>query len=75
MLNQQHVDHCQHIFESGNLTNYEARMVAEVKLYWVIYKKCCPQSHPVDLPEAKLALKNWRKEWASLFGEFLQSLW
>ncbi|KAJ9269984.1 hypothetical protein DTO212C5_3954 [Paecilomyces variotii] len=69
MLNQQHVDHCQYIFENGNLTNYEARMVAEVKLYWVIYKKCCPQSHLVDLPEAELALKNWRKEWASLFDE------
>ncbi|KAJ6007259.1 hypothetical protein N7540_011235 [Penicillium herquei] len=44
MLNQKHIDACQEVFEHGSLTNYEARMVAEVKLYWVIYEKCCPQN-------------------------------
>ncbi|OAA76221.1 hypothetical protein LEL_05905 [Akanthomyces lecanii RCEF 1005] len=69
MLNQDHVDRCSHLLETGSLKNYEARMVAEVKLYWVIYTKCCPQSNRVDLQDARVALQNWKKEWASLFDE------
>ncbi|KAJ5614883.1 hypothetical protein N7528_008537 [Penicillium herquei] len=69
MLNQKHIDACQEVFEHITLTNFEARMVAEVKLYWVIYEKCCPQSEQVDLSKAKSALKAWRTEWASLFNE------
>lgn len=69
MLNQSHVDRCSHLLETGSLKNYEARMVAEVKLYWVIYTKCCPQSNRVDLQDARSALQSWKKDWASLFDE------
>ncbi|KAJ5618755.1 hypothetical protein N7510_002739 [Penicillium lagena] len=67
ILTQAHVDRCHLLVESGNLRNYEARMVAEVKLYWVIYEKCCGLR--VNLSDAKLALQNWKKQWASLFDE------
>lgn len=69
MLNQDHVDRCSHLLETGSLQNYEARMVAEVKLYWFIYTKCCPPNNQVDLQDAKVALQNWKKEWAGLFEE------
>lgn len=68
MLTQDHIDRCHHFLENGDLKNYEARMVAEVKLYWVIYNKCCPQGHPVNLQDTKMALQDWKKEWAKLFG-------
>ncbi|KAJ5110180.1 hypothetical protein N7532_002825 [Penicillium argentinense] len=67
VLTQSHIDRCRIFLESGNLENYEARMVAEVKLYWVIYEKCCGRR--IDLAEAKLALQSWKDQWASLFDE------
>jgi hypothetical protein len=69
MLTQEHIDRCSHLLENGSLKNYEARMVAEVKLYWVIYTKCCPQGYQVDLQDAKLSLQDWKKDWANLFGD------
>lgn len=69
MLNQDHVDRCSHLLETGSLKNYEARMVAEVRLYWVMYTKCSPQNNQVDLHDAKAALQHWKKEWANLFDE------
>lgn len=69
LLTQEHIDRCHNLLENGRLKNYEARMVAEVKLYWVIYEKCCPQGRKIDLSDAKFALQNWRNQWAGLFGE------
>ncbi|OAA58224.1 Major facilitator superfamily domain, general substrate transporter [Cordyceps fumosorosea ARSEF 2679] len=69
MLRQEHVDRCSLLVETGSLQNYEARMVAEVKLYWVMYTKCCPQSGEVDVRDCKVALRNWKTEWAGLFDE------
>ena len=73
MLTQEHVDKCQIPLENGRFKNYEARMVAEVKLYWVIYTKCCPQDHQVDLSNAKLSLHKWKEDWTSLFGALFHS--
>lgn len=53
--------------EADHVTNYEARMTAEVKLYWIIYQQCCGRQ--VDLNETKLALQGWQQEWAALFSE------
>ncbi|ATY64959.1 C6 finger domain [Cordyceps militaris] len=69
LLRQEHVDRCAHPAGTGSLGNYEARMVAEVKLYWVMYTECCPQTGPVDVQAAKAALQDWKREWASLFEE------
>lgn len=42
-------------------------MVAEVKLYWLIYEKCSgPQG---NLAETKLALQSWLQDWVDLFSE------
>ncbi|KAJ5600594.1 hypothetical protein N7450_001661 [Penicillium hetheringtonii] len=68
MLSQEHVDKCQIPLGNGSFKNYEARMVAEVKLYWVIYTKCCPQDQQVDLSDAKLSLQDWKEDWKNLFG-------
>lgn len=67
LLNQEQIDRCVRFIESDNITNYEARMVAEVNLYWVIYRNCCGSD--IKLPETKIALQNWRQEWTKLFGK------
>jgi hypothetical protein len=54
--------------ESDEITNFEGRMVAEVKLYWIIYEKCCGPH--VDLTEMKANLQAWKQDWATLFGGF-----
>ncbi|PLB52112.1 hypothetical protein P170DRAFT_453613 [Aspergillus steynii IBT 23096] len=67
MLNDTQIDQCARLVESDNVTNYEARMVAEVKLYWIIYQQCCGSQ--IDLPEVKHALQNWQHEWHALFAQ------
>lgn len=67
MLNRMQLGRCRQILDSDRATNFEARMVAEMELYWVIYQKCT--SAPVDLPEAQASLNSWKKEWITLFGE------
>ncbi|KAH6647169.1 hypothetical protein BKA67DRAFT_581868 [Truncatella angustata] len=67
VLNQAHIDRCVKLIDSSEVTNYEARMVAEVKLYWIIYNKC---GRPrIDLAETKLALQNWQRDCMDLFDE------
>ncbi|KAK9415739.1 hypothetical protein SUNI508_10217 [Seiridium unicorne] len=67
LLNQAQIDRCVRLFESDEITNYEARMVAEVKLYWIIYNKC--GGPRVDLPATKMALRNWQLDCVNLFNE------
>ena len=43
-------------------------MVAEVKLYWIVYEKCCGSQ--VNVADTKAALKAWQEDWAALFGKF-----
>ena len=63
------VDRCRKILDSDHATNFEARMVAEVNLYWIIYEKCSSAS--VDLPATQATLHAWKQEWSTLFGNGL----
>lgn len=65
-MNQVQVDRGLHFLESDSITNFEARMAAEVKHYWIIYNNCCGTD--VDLVDAKSALQAWQREWAALFS-------
>lgn len=55
------------VARADHVTNYEARMAAEVQLYWIIYQKSCGSQ--VDLIDTKLALQGWKQDWAGLFSE------
>ncbi|KAF4337496.1 hypothetical protein FBEOM_8594 [Fusarium beomiforme] len=67
LLNQAQVDRCVSFVKSNEVSNYEARMGAEVQLYWIIYNKC---GHaPIDLAGTKLALQTWQQDWVVLFHE------
>ncbi|EED14682.1 C6 finger domain protein, putative [Talaromyces stipitatus ATCC 10500] len=74
LLNQEQINHCVRLIGADNVTNYEARMVAESSLYWIIYGKC--SGSEVTLTEAKAALQTWQQEWMTLFdqprSQFLQ---
>lgn len=58
--------------ELDNATNFESRMVAEVKLYWIIYERCCASR--VSIPEVKIVLDKWQQECSSLFRQYFFSL-
>ncbi|KAI9042011.1 fungal specific transcription factor domain-containing protein [Aspergillus affinis] len=67
MLSEAQIGHCTRFIESDSVTNYEARMVAEVKLYWIIYQQCFgPQ---IELSEVRRVLQNWQHEWHALFAQ------
>ncbi|KAJ0139516.1 hypothetical protein HZ326_17552 [Fusarium oxysporum f. sp. albedinis] len=67
LLTQAQVDQCVNFIQSNEVNNYEARMGAEVQLYWIIYNKCgIAQS---DLAGTKLALQAWQQDWMVLFNE------
>ncbi|EXJ73626.1 uncharacterized protein A1O5_03388 [Cladophialophora psammophila CBS 110553] len=61
MIGRAQVDRCRDILASDHATNFEARMVAEVCLYWILYENCCLAD--VDLPKAQSALHQWRQDW------------
>ncbi|KAM0206349.1 hypothetical protein ACHAPQ_010280 [Fusarium lateritium] len=67
LLDQGQVDRCVGFFNSNKISNYEARMVAEVQLYWVIYSQC--GAALIDLSSAKVALQAWQQDWMALFNE------
>ncbi|KAL6407574.1 hypothetical protein AUP68_08593 [Ilyonectria robusta] len=67
LLNETRINRCLRFIDTTKAPNFEARMVAEVKLYWLIYEKCSgPQ---VNLAETKLALQSWLQDWADLFNQ------
>lgn len=66
MITEVQINRCSRLIESESITNYESRMVAEVKLYWIIYKQC--SGSQIDLPETKDILQSWRHKWHALFG-------
>lgn len=73
MVNEAQVDRCvRFVSETECITNYEMRMGAEIKLYWIIYCKCCGSS--INLSECKLALEEWKGDWITLFGQHEQIL-
>ncbi|KAH8705241.1 hypothetical protein BGW36DRAFT_367155 [Talaromyces proteolyticus] len=67
LLNQEQINHCVRFIESDNITNYEARMAAEISLYWVIYRKCCGSD--INMSETKVALQTWHQEWMALLNQ------
>ncbi|PYI27945.1 hypothetical protein BP00DRAFT_482049 [Aspergillus indologenus CBS 114.80] len=61
------IERCARFMQTASITNYEARMIAEVKLYWIIYRRCCgPQP---DLETVKRALATWQQEFLALFTQ------
>ncbi|KAL6248087.1 hypothetical protein RBB50_005435 [Rhinocladiella similis] len=67
ILNQAQINQCLRFLESDNVTNFEARMVAEVQLYWIIYEKCYDSE--IDSTDTKRTLQEWQREWAALFNQ------
>ena len=51
------------------LSNFEMRMVAEVKLYWITYIHSTDPH--LDTGATDVALRSWRTEWEFLFGKIL----
>lgn len=66
MLDNSQLERCRSVLGSDHATNFEARMVGEVYLYWIIYESC--SASPVDLPKTQAALHLWKDEWKFLFG-------
>lgn len=70
MLQESDIHVCGRLFDRVDrqlLSNFEMRMVAEVKLYWITYHHCI--NGPVDPGTTQVALQAWRAEWESLFGK------
>ncbi|KAK4948613.1 hypothetical protein LTR10_012617 [Elasticomyces elasticus] len=67
LLTRSQVEQCLRILDTNNVTNFEARMVAEAKLYWIVYEKC--SGSQVNVADTKAALKAWQEDWAALFDE------
>lgn len=51
----------------NSFSNFEARMLAELHLYWIVHE--CSIEEPVRLPRAQNALQKWKSEWSSLFAQ------
>lgn len=68
LLNQKEVDDCDKVLEHEETPQFETRMVAEVKLYWIIYSQCCAPR--VNLGSIRAALSAWKRNWHSLFGTY-----
>lgn len=74
LLNQAQINQCLRFLESDNVTNFEARMVAEVQLYWIIYEKyICYDSDSAEVVDSTdsttRALQEWQRDWAGLFNQ------
>ncbi|KAK4082075.1 hypothetical protein Purlil1_11298 [Purpureocillium lilacinum] len=66
-LNQAQIDQCLRMAESDHVTNYEARMAAEVQLYWIIYQESCKGQAAME--NTNDALQSWKQRWAALFNQ------
>lgn len=64
-LDEEDINRCRLILSSNNATNFESRMVAEVYLYWVIYRNCMSN----DLPKTQESLHQWKEEWGWLLDQ------
>lgn len=65
VLDERDISKCRLILGSDHATNFETRMVAEVHLYWIMYRSC---SLPIDLPNTQNVLQKWKEEWGYLLG-------
>lgn len=52
---------------SGELSNFETRMVAETNLYWTLYEHAVASS--VNLLQAQTALQSWKHDWVFIFNQ------
>lgn len=68
LLIEKHINICASLVKHHDVDNFEARMAAEVQLYWIIHERC--SASEVKLDEAELALDDWRQEWSGLFCEY-----
>ncbi|OAG08726.1 uncharacterized protein CC84DRAFT_1194815 [Paraphaeosphaeria sporulosa] len=66
VLDEEDIHRSRLILGSHNATNFESRMVAEVHLYWVIYRNC---SEALDLPRTQESLSKWKEEWGWLLDQ------
>ncbi|RDW58204.1 hypothetical protein BP6252_13615 [Coleophoma cylindrospora] len=67
VLTREEIDKCGDILGFNHATNFETRMVAEIKLYWIIYESTTAPS--IDLPKTQNSLHGWKNEWKHLFAE------
>lgn len=66
VLDEEDINKCRLVLGSNIATNFESRMVAEVCLYWVIYRSC---SMTTDLPKTQESLHDWKEEWGWLLDQ------
>lgn len=66
-MSEAQVERCVSLLDHKEVNNFESRMAAEVRLYWIILKKCSASG--VILAEAEAALDDWNQEWSSLLGK------
>lgn len=67
MIDMHQITRCRMLLESDFITNFEARMVAEITLYWCMYEH--GSGSKVDLPAAQAALSAWKQEWKAILGD------
>lgn len=61
------IERARSIAPTGAVSNFEARMLAELHLYWTVHD--CTMAEPVQLPRAQKALQQWKTEWSALFAQ------
>ena len=67
MIDEGQISRCAQFAEAQDVSNFEARMVAEIKLYWIIHFKCNGSS--IDLRDCKLAFERWKQQSTALLGK------
>jgi hypothetical protein len=67
MLRSWHIERTRLILDSDHATNFEVRMVAEIHLYWTLYRHLIEA--PTDLLKSVADLQTWRREWEFLLGK------
>lgn len=67
MISESQTDVCVSLLKHKDVDNFESRMAAEVRLYWIIAKNC--SASEVNLAETEAALQGWNQEWSALFSE------
>jgi hypothetical protein len=64
MISHEQIQRCRKILEFDNVTNFQARMVAEINLYWCMHEL----SANADLSKVRSTLDTWMQEWKFLLG-------
>ncbi|KAJ5734677.1 hypothetical protein N7533_013080 [Penicillium manginii] len=67
MLRSWHIERTRLILDSDHATNFEVRMVAEIHLYWTLYRHLIEA--PTDLLKSVADLQTWKKEWEFLLEQ------